>query len=460
MQPALAIAGLTVRAAFRFRLVSVLSVILVGGVVALPLVIKDDGTARGFTQILLTYTLTLITALLGFATLWLACGTLARDVEEAQIQMVAVKPVARWEIWVGKLLGILAVDALLLSVSGLAVFFLLQYRAQTLPAEQQQVLRNEILVSRGSARESIPDYERDVERILQDQLKRAPSQITDVEYIRSQLRERVKAAYQIVPPGTAREWKIDLGLAKAFLKDRPLYLRAKFNVAQQKPSGTYMGIWVVGGLESPGAYRPPPMSLAPDTFHEFAIPANLLGPDGSLTIDFINQNETALLFTIEDGLEVLYREGSFALNFARGMAIIFCWLALLAMLGLASASFLSFPVAAFLSMAVLVIGLSSGTMSQVIEQGTILEVNHETGVADKQAWIDHIALPVFKSLLKLINLVQGFSPIDSLSTGRSITWGQLGLAVAQICLLLGGVFSAIGMYSFQRRELATAQGNQ
>jgi succinylglutamic semialdehyde dehydrogenase len=58
----------------------------------------------------------------------------------------------------------------------------------------------------------------------------------------------------------------------------------------------------------------------------------------------------------------------------------------------------------------------------------------------------------------VINLVQGFSPIDSLSTGRSVTWGHLGLAVTQIVMLLGGIFSAIGIITFTRRELATAQG--
>lgn len=66
-----------------------------------------------------------------------------------------------------------------------------------------------------------------------------------------------------------------------------------------------------------------------------------------LTIDVQNRSGVALLFPLEDGMEVLYRDGSFALNFARGLGIIFCWLALMASLGLASASFLSFPVAAF-----------------------------------------------------------------------------------------------------------------
>ena len=114
MQRLLAITALTWKAAFRFRLFWVLAGLLIGSVIVLPLMLKDDGTARGFTQILLTYTLSVMTTLLGFATLWLSCGTLARDIEDCSMQMVAVKPIARWQIWLGKWLGILL---LLLSVS-------------------------------------------------------------------------------------------------------------------------------------------------------------------------------------------------------------------------------------------------------------------------------------------------------------------------------------------------------
>ena len=38
------------------------------------------------------------------------------------------------------------------------------------------------------------------------------------------------------------------------------------------------------------------MSLAADTYHEFELPPNLLDDRGILTIDFINLNETSLLF--------------------------------------------------------------------------------------------------------------------------------------------------------------------
>ena len=54
MQRIFAILKLTWKAAFRYRLFWVLVFLLLGAVVALPLIIKDDGTARGFTQILLT----------------------------------------------------------------------------------------------------------------------------------------------------------------------------------------------------------------------------------------------------------------------------------------------------------------------------------------------------------------------------------------------------------------------
>jgi hypothetical protein len=460
MQRLWAISWLTIKAAFRFRLVLLIAVILLGSVVVLPLVLKDDGTARGFTQILLTYTLSLITALLGFSTLWLACGTLARDVEECQIQMVAVKPIARWQIWIGKWLGILAVDAILLILSGSAVFFLMQWRAQRLPPAEQAILRNEILVARGSAKPPIPNYEEEANKTLQQRLKESPVPVNDVKFVRTQILQGLKARDQIAPPDYRKPWVIDLGVAKSRLSDRPLFLRIKFNAAQTSPTKTYPGFWVVGDFESPRAFRSDYMSLAADTYHEFAVPPNLVDDNGKLTVNFINRSESVLLFPLEDGMEVLYREGGFGLNFIRAVAILFLWLAFLAAVGLMASSFLSFPVAAFFSIGVLIVGMSTGTMALILEQGTIFEVNHDTGIADQPSLVDHFALPLFRGLLNLINLVRGFSPIDALSTGRSITWTELSLAFAQIGVLFCGVLAAIGIAVFTRRELATAQGNQ
>jgi hypothetical protein len=457
MQPLLAIAWLTWKAAFRFRLFLVVAVLLLGSVVGLPLLIKDDGTARGFTQILLTYTLGTISALLGLSTLWLACGTLARDIEDCTVQVVAVKPIARWQIWLGKWLGIMSLNAALLTLSGASVYGLLQWRATRLPADQQKILRNEVLVSRGSVKPASLDKEiqAETDRLLRERLQKNPDLKADIVEARKQILEQVRAEYQVVPSGYVHEWEVDLGLAKKLARGQPLYLRVKFNAADRSISGTFDGRWQVGVPRKTPLWHSEVMSLAPDTFHEFQVPANY-DDKGVLTVAFANANNTALLFPLEDGLEVLYPQGGFGLNFMRGLGIIFCWMALLATLGLASASLLSFPVAAFLSLGVLTLALSSGTISNAVSEGTLMGYNSETNQAGHSV-LDVVAIPVFRAVLGVINLAKDFSPIDSLSTGRSVTWGELGQAFVQIVVLLSGGIGLTGILIFNRRELATAQ---
>jgi len=102
-------------------------------------------------KIILTYTLSAVTTLLGISTLWLSCGTLARDIEECQIQVIATKPIARWQIWLGKWLGIASLNAVLLILAGGCIYGLLQWRASKLPAQERADLRTQVLVARGSA---------------------------------------------------------------------------------------------------------------------------------------------------------------------------------------------------------------------------------------------------------------------------------------------------------------------
>src|SRR3954471_2608947 len=391
MQRLFAIARLTWKAAFRFRLFWVMAGLLLLCVIGLPLLVKDDGTARGFTQILLTYTLSIITTLLGFSTLWLACGTLARDIEEAQMQMVAVKPIARWQIWLGKWLGLVALNAALLVVAGGSVFFLLKWRASRLPEAQQRVLRNEVFVARGSLKEAPRDIDAITEVEFQEALKKTQVPPEEQQKVRTQLRERVMAQEQVVPPGYMRVWTIDLGLRKLRLRDEPLFVRTKFYAAQTNASGTYVGVWQIG---PPDKYPAFSLSMAGDSFLEFPVSANRLDESGKLIIRFVNQNDSALLFPLDEGLEVLYRDGGFGLNFIRGMVIILCWLALLSAIGLSAASFLSFPVAAFFAATLLVIGLSSGTLSSVVAEGTLGGIDHESGTGNVTL-VDRIVMPVF-----------------------------------------------------------------
>jgi ABC-type transport system involved in multi-copper enzyme maturation permease subunit len=458
MNKILTIAGLTWKSAFRYRLFWILTVLLAAAVVGLPLLLKDDGTAKGLVQILLTYTLSSAATLLGFATLWLSCGTLAKDVEDCQVQMVVVKPIARWQIWLGKWLGILSLDAVLLALAGASIFILLLWRAGRLPPAEQKILRDEIFVSRASARERAPDLSRDVDRLMKKAVK-DPSAISDFDLaeIRRQITERLKAQFTSVPPGHSRMFGFDLHTLRDSLRDKPLQLRVKFHTASGNPDVQYTTLWRVGPTNS-SRQVVLTETMPADSFQEFTLPLNLLDDQGRLFVEVGNPNDTEMTFPLEEGMELLYPESTFGVNFIRGLVVIFCWLALLASIGLSAASFLSFPVAAFVSLALLLIGLSSGTVSTVVEQGTITGFDSAKGGYGHTV-ADYLIVPIFKGTLKIINLVQDFSPIDSLSSGRSITWGQLGLATVQIVLLLGGFFCVLGILLFARRELASAQGN-
>ena len=455
MQQLFALAWLTCQAAWRFRLFPLLAVVLLVTVIGLPLLIKDDGSARGLIQILITYTLGLVVTILGFSTLWLACGTLARDVEECQMQVVAVKPVARWQIWFGKWLGLMALNAALLGLAGLAVFFLVQWRAEKLPPEQQAILRSELLVARASAREVMPDFDAAVAQILAERQKQVPLEGVDLIAVKKELREKVRQGYQIVQPGYIRRWTINLGVPKERLLGRPMHIRVKFASSQITGSPQpYLTTWMIGPPERPRRQLIE-KTLTSDTFHELSVAPDLLNEKGELVIDLVNRNRIVLLFAPEDSMEVLYREGSFGVNFFRGLAVLFLWLGVLAALGLASASYLSFPVAAFLALSLLAAGLSSGMLETVIKDGNLMG-----GPTQAPGPVDLVAIPMLKVLLKTVNLVLDFSPIDALSTGRSVTWGTLGRAFAQIWLLAGGTLAAIGIFIFSRRELAAAQGGQ
>ena len=101
----------------------------------------------------------------------------------------------------------------MLTLSGASVYGLLQWRATRLPADQQKILRNEVLVARGSAKAASLDKEiqAETDRLLRERLQKNPDLKADIAEVRKQILEQIKAEYQIVPPGYVHEWEIDLG---------------------------------------------------------------------------------------------------------------------------------------------------------------------------------------------------------------------------------------------------------
>ena len=503
-----AIAKQTLKAALRYRLVFVLAITLLIIVFGLPLIVKSDGTAKGLVQLVLTYTLGATTALLGLASLWMGCGTLAREIEDNVLQMVAVKPITRWQIWFGKWIGIMLLNASLLVPTGFAIYFLIEANASELKEGEQDKLRNEVLVSRSAVNIPEPDFtlnrgrayeyckllaqgKTDTQFTPEEQnlrmsvsnpehilatlygadyiqnIKKASNSnkpeeelIREIEELENQALGVARRSEEIILPGQPKRWEfqIDPDIVERVNK-RPIYLRYRFSAGDEYDPKSHICTWRVGygtGREWPTNGEPKQLTIGSSVFHEMelSIKGGVVPQTGKVVVEFLNLNDKPIKFELKDGPSILFHDGGFGLNLARGLTIIFFWLGLISAIGLMASSFLSFPVAAFMSIGILLISASTGTLEQIIEEEGIAGVNHETGRKDRSTMVDNLAINMAKVILSVTDLVWGYSPIENLSSGKTITWNSLLIAFVGIILIMAGIISAFGAFMFHRKELA------
>ncbi|MBM3846493.1 MAG: hypothetical protein FJ405_09440 [Verrucomicrobia bacterium] len=458
MLPLVAIARLTWKSAFRSKMFWVLAGALLAAVALLPAVVKGDGTARGFVQVVLTYTLSLSAALLGFSTLWLSCGVMARDIEECQIQMVAVKPVGKWQIWAGKWIGLLMLNACLLAVAGVSILSVLEWRSRELTPQQQKILAEEVLVSRASFKPLMPPLDDIARRQFESIPEMAKLKGQEAKDAYMSIAEAVYQNAQLIAPNASKGWQFDLGAKATQLRDQPLYIRTRFYSASTNSGSLYRCQWQFANSESDVRNDTPSMRLAADSFHEFAIPSSLIDSKGRLIVIYQNLEPVTLLFSLIDSVEVLYRDGNFGFNLARGLAILLAWLSLLSAIALAAASITSFPVASFFTLSLLIVAWSGSSMAEAVANETVI-AGSAMEFTTVRPIVDAILLPLFKGLLTVLRLLDVASPIESLSGGRSISWLLVGSAWLQIVLLAGGLSGLFGIWLLSRRELASSQGS-
>src|SRR5688500_2896466 len=176
-------------------------------------------------------------------------------------------------------------------------------------------------------------------------------------------RGQLRARDQLVPPNRGRLWEIYVGNA-AELRGKPMTIRTRFDPPVPDMNERFMTFWEFGDQATKNQFQTN-FVMPTESFVEFPIPANLVNEKGELHIRFYNRSDKAFLFP-DDGMQVMHRIGGFGGNFLCGRGGIFCWLALLAGLGLTGASFLSFPVAAFCAIGVLILSLSTGSFRQIV----------------------------------------------------------------------------------------------
>jgi len=456
----------TIRQGIRMKVAIVVILFLLVTVPALPFLLKTDGTQQGQVRIVLTYSVSLASFLLSVLTLFLATAALCDEFKGKQIYVLDCKPVRRWQVLAGKWLGVMIVDAMLLVFMGGITYGLVRYLGRPLPGREFEhaVVRNTVLVGRKGLYPPPPEATKavDEEYARLKKEKALPSGRSE-EWIRNELYKRFHRQANIVRPLSARSWVFrglsippeeqNASAAPVALPDKPaLSIRYKHFASFTPPRKQLQGIWIVGpvgqreivqvmfSMASRGQLgRVVPVSrkgrtfayatlqkVTCDSFHEFAVPADVVEKDGTLRVTFINPVATqpAALFPGAEGIEVLFPVRSFAWNFICAMLMIFFKLGFLAAAGLFAATFLTFPVAALLALTILFFGVASPFVSEITRDVSVTGQG-PVPPGTPAHWLDKVVRAAVQYVLLLFPNFSNCNPVPFLVDGRLVSLARL-----------------------------------
>ncbi|UCD49663.1 MAG: ABC transporter permease [Phycisphaerales bacterium] len=448
-----AVAVNTVRQALRMKVAIIFIVLLLVLLPVMGLTATGDGTLKGRLQTFISYGLSLTSLLLCLLTVIVSTHAITSDIEQRTIYTVATKPIRRHQLILGKLLGVIVLDVGLLVLFGGIVYgvtVLLPGFLDVSPEERQQI-DYEFYTARASLVPPEIDVHDEVMALYQrlvdkDQLRQVYPTLPQSEIIK-ELTARKRLEKRAAAVGDALMWEFQ-GV-KPRGNDETLFIRFKYDVAENPPDGQVYGRWQIGdlrplrdGTEMKTPIWPEDRKDPVRTFREIRVPADVVAEDGYLSVAFLNPalNRTVVLFPVEDGLEVLYKADTFTANFIRAALLILCRLVFLAALGVLAASFLSFPVAILFCLVI----FFTGTVS-----GFILESFDYLGQG-----LGLFYAYTVKALVQLLPRFDKYNPTTFLVPARLMSWAFLGWVVLTMVCVKAFLLLVLGLIIFSFRELA------
>ncbi len=134
----------------RLKLTAVF-VVSMGIALALVYHVEGDGTLGGRIRNFLSYSNGLISLLLSVMTVFLSISMVTRDIQTKQIFTLATKPLARWEYIVGRWLGVVMLDAVLVVAAGVVIYGLAQHlrsKAAGMKFPHRRTVETEVFTAR------------------------------------------------------------------------------------------------------------------------------------------------------------------------------------------------------------------------------------------------------------------------------------------------------------------------
>lgn len=206
---------------------------------SMPLVLDPRELLQYRVQFFLTWSLTLTSFLLSLMTVFLACRTITSEVARKQIFLTMSKPVGRFGYLAGKWLGIVLLNALLLSVAGAGVYTFARLLGQrqfalARDAYDQIAVEEQVLTARKSIAPKPPPG-MDLAQAFKDRLERLQEQSPHLygqkgaaasPVVAREIMNQVQAGWLALGPGNAQAYVFD-GLEAARQSVRTVQLRIK-----------------------------------------------------------------------------------------------------------------------------------------------------------------------------------------------------------------------------------------
>jgi hypothetical protein len=447
-----AVAINTLKQAIRMKIAAVFIVLLLVLLPVLGFSATGDGTLKGRLQTFVSYGLSLSSFLLCLLTIIASIYTLSSDIQQRQIYTVVTKPIRRFQLILGKVLGIILLDAVLLLLFSAVIYTITIYTPRFTEPSAEEVRRadNEFFTARAGLMPPQDDVRKEVDKTYGklekdgqlEQLFRGSSR----KKILAEITKRKQLEKRAVRSGGELLWEFND--VKVIGPEQSLFIRYKYNVSATPPGQQVHALWFAGdirqakyGLRHETPIRDFERKDLIRTFHEIEVPADVVAKDGYLAIGFLNSplNRTSVIFPL-DGIEILYRADSFGANFARAVILIMIRLVFLACLGTFAATFLSFPVAILFCT---VIFFTATFSTFLIDSFDYLD--------------DHLSQAysyTVKPVLQLLPQFDKFNPTGYLIAGRFVSWSLLAQALAFMVTIKAMLLLLVALVIFGYREIA------
>ncbi len=446
------IAKNTIAQIFRMKIALVVILLLAVLLPLLSVIVVGDGTLIGKLQTFSSYGMSLMSLLLCILTIAISCYTLNSDFQDKIVYTVLTKPLLRYQYLLGKFFGILTVNLILLSIFSVMIFAFTVYLPRFTKATDKEIQQadNEFFTSRISMTSHV-----DTEKIKTQAREKLQKLIeSDAPILEGKSRSSVLNALigsiamkeKTVEPGAVKKWNFK----NVFPKDssKPLYIRFSFRTVSDTPDNSVYSRWIVGDLSDTDSGKLPDTPIydsnlrkdVVDTVREIQVPADTIAKDGHLDIAMQNMYYNGVT-VIAEKVELLYKSDSFAVNYFRGVALIFIRLIFLTALGVSLSTWLSFPVAIMVCLMVYATGSINGF------------------ILDSFSYLSHTAAMYYSLIVKPIIFILPkfdgkYNPTPMIVDGETITWFFLGSSFFFTAIVKSCLIFLYGMFVFKNREIA------